>query len=187
MPEIRLVGVGDAVQIAAIYDAVVLESVASFELEPPGPEEMASRIAKVTATHPWVVMTDDEQVLGYAYATTHRDRSAYRFVAETTIYMGPGHRGLGLGKTLYRALLELTTLWGYSSAYAGITVPNPSSEALHATVGFEKVGVFPRAGFKQDRWHDVSWWSRSLNPADHPNEPGTPSPVVLNRALSNLG
>ncbi|HLF43767.1 MAG TPA: arsinothricin resistance N-acetyltransferase ArsN1 family B [Acidimicrobiia bacterium] len=186
MPRIRLVEAGDAAQLAAIYDPVVRETAVSFEIEPPGPQGMADRIENVSATHPWLVMTQPGKILGYAYATSHRQRPAYRWSIETAIYLDAEHRGRGLGKRLYNALLELATLWGYAHAFAGITLPNPASEALHASTGFQPIGIFPTVGFKMGEWHDVGWWHRPLSLADPPRQPIAPDVGSMERLLSGL-
>ena len=175
MPRIRNVRTEDAAWLAAIYAPLVRETAVSFELEPPSPDEMARRIESVSRTHPWIVIEEGEgSILGYAYATSHRQRPAYRWSVETTVYLDAEHRGEGLGKTLYTALLESATRWGYATALAGIALPNAASEALHASVGFTQVGVFPRAGFKFGEWHDVGWWYRPLAAVSPPRQPAPP-------------
>jgi phosphinothricin acetyltransferase len=175
MPRIRQAVTDDAAALTAIYGPLVLETPVSFELEPPAPDEMARRIEKVSRTHPWIVMEEaDGSIVGYAYATSHRQRPAYRWSVETTVYIHADRRGRGLGTTLYNSLLDLAASWGYATALAGIALPNPASEALHASVGFRKVGVFPRAGFKFDEWHDVGWWYRPLAGANPPCPPAPP-------------
>jgi phosphinothricin acetyltransferase len=186
MTRIRPVSVDDATQIAAIYEPMVRQTAVSFELEPPAPDEIARRIESVSADHPWIVMEDEGALVGYAYATDFRQRPAYRWSTETTIYLDGDRQGRGLGKILYNALLEVAILWGYANAFAGIALPNPASEALHAAVGFQPIGVFPRAGFKMGRWHDVGWWHRSLSLAESPPDPTRPSPESLERLLSSL-
>ena len=166
--------VSDAEQIAAIYEPLVLATAVSFELDPPGPAEMASRIRSVTSSHPWLVSEENGAVLAYAYATAFRGRPAYRWSVETTVYVHKDHRGRGVGGDVYQGLLDLSTLWGFANAYAGIALPNPGSEALHASLGFIPIGVFPRAGHKMDQWHDVGWWHRPLALGDPPREPARP-------------
>jgi phosphinothricin acetyltransferase len=129
MTRIRPVSVDDATQIAAIYEPMVRQTAVSFELEPPTPDEMARRIESVSADHPWIVMEDEGALVGYAYATDFRQRPAYRWSTETTIYLDGDRQGRGLGKILYNALLEVAILWGYANALAGIALPNPASEA----------------------------------------------------------
>ena len=169
MTPIRYVRSEDAPRLAAIYAPVVRETAVSFELEPPSPEEMARRIENLSRTHPWIVMEDGEgSILGYAYAAVHRQRPAYRWSVETTVYLDADHRGQGLGTVLYTTLLDLAADWGYVNAFAGIALPNSASEGLHASVGFSRIGVFPRVGYKFEQWHDVGWWHRPLTPVDAP-------------------
>ena len=175
MPRLRPVSVDDADQIAAIYEPLVLETAVSFELEPPGAAEMARRIQAVTASHPWLVSEEGGVVLGYAYATAFRGRPAYRWSIETTVYVHQDHRGRQVGRQVYQGLLDLSTMWGFANAFAGIARPNPGSEALHALLGFTPVGVFPRAGHKMGEWHDVGWWHLPLAANDPPREPSPPS------------
>lgn len=183
MANIRTVTIEDATQIAAIYEPWVRDTAVSFESEPPGWEEMARRIATLSRTHPWVVIEEEAgSILGYAYASPYRQRPAYLWSVETTIYLHIEHRGRGLGKALYAALLDLATNWGYTNAFAGIALPNPESVSLHASVGFTPIGVFPKAGFKLGVWHDVGWWHRPLSPATPPHPPVRP-PEEQVRAL----
>lgn len=171
---VRPVSVADAGRIAAIYAPVVIGTAVSFEIDPPGPDEMARRIGKVTSGYPWLVAEADGDVIGYAFAGQYRQRPAYRWAIETTIYIDEAHRGKGLGKTLYSALLDEAVGWGFATAFAGIAQPNQASEALHAAVGFEPVGVFRRAGFKLGEWRDVAWWQRPLSSLTPPRTPVRP-------------
>lgn len=148
-----------------IYRPSVENSCASFELETPSIPEFHRRVLRAQQHHAWMVMVERETVLGYAYGNTHRSRPAYRYSVETSVYVHKKFRGQGIGKELYNELLEQLTVLGYCNAFAGITLPNPASVKLHQSLGFEEVGVFRKIGFKEDRWHDVGWWQRSL--ADH--------------------
>ena len=182
MPRLRPVSVGDADQIAAIYEPLVRETAVSFELDPPWPAVMASRIQSVTSTHPWLVSEEGGVILAYAHATAFRVRPAYRWSVETTVYVQDDHRGRGVGGDVYQGLLDLSALWGFANAFAGIALPNPGSEALHASLGFTQVGIFPRAGHKMGQWHDVAWWHRPLASTDPPRVP-EPPPEDRVRAL----
>ena len=107
-------------------------------------------------------MENESELCGYAYATPHRAREAYRYSVETSVYIDDVYRGKGIGRSLYEALFSSLNTLGYHNAYAGITVPNPASIALHKSLGFEPVGVFREVGYKLDKWHDVSWWQRGI-------------------------
>ena len=159
---IRPARLADAAALLAIYRPFVTDSAVSFELVPPPVAEFEERMKKALESWAWLVAENDEGPVGYAYATSHRPRGAYRWAVETSAYVHAGHRGQGLGKRLYRELLPILTDKGYCTAYAGIALPNDASVALHRAVGFTPVGVFERAGWKFGRWHDVSWWQLAL-------------------------
>jgi phosphinothricin acetyltransferase len=163
---VRPVTPGGARAVADIYAPIVRDTAISFELEPPGAEVMADRIASLTATHPWLVLEVGGEVVGYAYAGPFKDRPAYRWTVETTVYLSGHVQGRGLGTTLYRALIDELIGARFVTAFAGITRPNPASEALHGVVGYRMIGILPRAGFKLGEWHDVGWWHRPLADID---------------------
>lgn len=161
---IRPVALDDAAAIAAIYAPYVTDTAITFELDPPGAAVFAERIARVTATHPWLVAEHDGALIGYAYADRYRGRPAYRWVAETGIYMAMEARGLGAGATLYAALLDLLTQRGFVAAVAAMTAGNPASSALHDRLGFIKTGTQAGIGFKHGAWHDIVFWQKELAP-----------------------
>jgi L-amino acid N-acyltransferase YncA len=101
-------------------------------------------------------------LLGYAYASPHRTREAYRTSVDVAVYVSDAAKGRGVGKALYAALFEALATQGYHAAYAGITIPNPASEALHRAVGFIPVGIYREVGWKMGGWRDVGWWQRLL-------------------------
>lgn len=160
--QIRNAQTQDAAALLAIYAPVVEQSAISFELEPPGEEEFAERIRKYGASHCWLTAEQDGVLTGYAYGMPHRERAAYRYATEVSVYVHQGWRGRGIGAALYRRLFDELAGRGYYHAYAGITVPNEGSMALHSQVGFRRIGTFPSVGFKFGEWHDVSWWHRAL-------------------------
>jgi phosphinothricin acetyltransferase len=166
----------DAEACAAIYAPFVRATAVSFEEVPPTVEETRRRIEQVSARYPWLVAERAGEVAGFAYASPHRGRAAYRWAADVTVYVADGHRGHGVGSELYRALLELLITQGVQVAVAGITLPNPASIALHEAFGFTLVGTHRRIGYKLGAWRDVSWWQCELLPAGDgpPPEPGPP-------------
>jgi phosphinothricin acetyltransferase len=166
----------DAEAIQAIYAPFcAADCPISFEIEPPSIEEMSQRIAKISLTLPWIVVQSAEgEVLGYAYASHHKERAAYRWSVDVSVYLAPQARGQGLGTTLYDKLFELLKILGYVNAYAGVTLPNQASEALHKSVGFEPVGVYEKVGYKAGKWHDVAWFYREIQAhEDLPAEPAS--------------
>ncbi|MQA39997.1 arsinothricin resistance N-acetyltransferase ArsN1 family B [Rugamonas aquatica] len=153
----------DAAAIVAIYNHYIATTTISFEERAVTPEEMAGRIRDVTTGLPWLVYEQDGAVLGYAYATKWRARSAYRFAAETSVYLEFGQGGKGIGKALYKALLEELRTREIHMAIGGIAQPNEASVALHESLGFEKVAHFKQVGRKFDRWIDVGYWELQLS------------------------
>jgi L-amino acid N-acyltransferase YncA len=161
----------DAARVAEIYRPYVERSVATFEESAPDVAEVTARM-RATPRLPWLVADDEERgVVGYAYATRHRQRAAYRWAVDCSVYVDPDAQGRGVGRLLYSALLPLLREHGYLRAHAGIALPNPASVALHESMGFTPVGVFARVGYKHGAWHDVGWWQRSLA------ETGSPPPA----------
>ena len=172
---IRAADADDAEQIAAIYAPIVLDTAISFELEPPTPAEMRERIKSIFSSGlPWLVSECDGRVLGYAYASRHRDRAAYRWSVDTTAYVAESVRGQGIGKSLYSELLAILSMQRFQNAYAGITLPNPASEALHHAVGFERIAIYSKVGFKLGEWRDVAWYRRVLGAHETPPLPPIP-------------
>lgn len=153
----------DAGAIAAIYAHYVRETTVTFEEEPPGTDEIASRLGRVAALGlPYVVIEAGGRVRGYAYAGRFHERSAYRRSVESTIYLAPDATGQGLGLRLYGALLERLRERELHTALALVTIPNPASVALHERLGFAPVGRLREVGFKLGRWIDVGYWQLLL-------------------------
>jgi phosphinothricin acetyltransferase len=164
----------DAAAIAAIYRPYVTDTAITFELDPPDADEMRARIEQIVPTHPWLVAEVDGAVLGYAYGTTYRTRAAYRWVAETGIYMAGDARGRGIGTPLYRALLDELARRGFIAAMGVMTAGNPASAALHERLGFVDTGTQPGIGYKHGAWYDVVFWQKDLaERAAKPREPLT--------------
>jgi phosphinothricin acetyltransferase len=158
----------DAAACAAIYAPFVRGSAISFEEVALDEEQFAQRIATTTRTHPWLVLEDAARVVGFAYASPHRVRAAYRWAADVAIYVDAASRRMGAGRRLYEALFDLLRRQNLRVACAGVTLPNDASIGLHRAVGFEPVGVYRDIGFKNGGWHDVSWWQLALAPAGGP-------------------
>lgn len=169
---IRLAREPDAEEIAAIYRPIVEATSISFETVAPDRTEMARRIADTLRAYPWLVCERGGQIAGYAYATKHRVRAAYRWSVDTSVYVAAGDRRSGVGRGLYASLFQILAAQGYFNAYAGIALPNPASVALHESAGFTKLGVYRRVGYKLGAWHDVGWWQLKLRAQeDAPQEP----------------
>jgi phosphinothricin acetyltransferase len=158
----------DAAACAVLYAPYVTDTVVTFETEPPTAQQMAERIAAAQRRHAWLVLEDDGAVVGYAYGGPYKERAAYRWSCEVSVYLEPGRRRTGGGRALYEALFARLAERGFRTAVAGMTLPNPASEGLHRALGFEKVGVYRRIGWKHGAWHDVAWVQRTLASTDDP-------------------
>lgn len=165
---VRVAELADAELFLGIYGPVVRETAISFEEVVPSVEEMRERIRLTQGRLPWLTLVQErpesEDVLGYAYASAHRVRASYRWSVDVAIYLGVPARGRGLGKALYRVLLEVVRRQGYFNAFGGVGLPNPGSVALHESLGFERIATYRNVGFKQGSWHDVGWWQLQLGP-----------------------
>jgi len=189
---VRMASPDDAGGIAGVYLPYVRDTAISFETVAPTAEEMRSRVTATLPRLPWLVATDEESIKGFAYASPHRARDAYRWSADVSLYLHASIHRRGHGRHLYTALLNLLGGQGYINAFAAIALPNPASVGLHEALGFNRVGVFPGVGYKHGTWWDVGWWHRKL--VEPPAQPQQPRPWcelpldVINSALeSNTG
>lgn len=175
---VRSATVADAGACRAIYAPYVEDTAISFEERPPDEAEMRERILASLETHAWVVLeAPGAGVVGYAYGGPHKPRAAYRWACEVSVYVAPGRRRTGAGRVLYDDLLERLAARGFLVALAGMTLPNPASEGLHRSLGFEDVGTWRRIGWKHGAWHDTHWMQRPLGEAATglAEEPADPS------------
>lgn len=154
----------DAISIAEIYNYYIAETVITFETETITADDISARIAKIQSDNlPWLVAQDSEgKVIGYAYASKWRDRFAYRFSVEITVYLSPNVSSNGIGTKLYQALFSELKLLSVHSVIGGITLPNPASIGLHEKFGLDKVAHFKEVGFKFNQWLDVGYWQGTI-------------------------
>ena len=159
---IRRVVPADARAISGIYNYYVNNTEISFEEKPVSINEMEKRIRETTAEYPWFVAEKEGSILGYAYTNKYRERSAYRYTAELTIYIKNGEEGKGLGAELMGRVIEETRKKGVHTLISAIAIPNERSVTIHEKFGFKKVGHLKDVGFKLDRWIDVGYWELVL-------------------------
>ncbi|WP_326525020.1 GNAT family N-acetyltransferase [Sphingomonas sp.] len=166
----------DAAAIAAIYAPYVLGGTVSFETDAPDARAIRTRMAASDGLYPWIVATAgdeaDSGILAYAYASRFRDRPAYRWTVETSVYVAGAVQGQGVGRLLYEALVDTLRAQGFAQAIGVISLPNDQSIKTHESVGFRRAGVYREIGFKQGRWIDVGFWQCQLN------EPRVPPPEL---------
>jgi phosphinothricin acetyltransferase len=152
----------DSERCAEIF-AQYIDGPSVFLYEAPTVAEMRATIEQTLATHPWLVAEEDGLVVGYACGSAHRSRPAYRWSAEVSVYIDVRWHRRGAGRALYTALLVDLRERGFHAAFAGVTLPNPASVALHEAMGFTPIGVFHEVGWKSGAWRDVGWWELRLD------------------------
>ena len=172
MNTIRLANSSDAVSILDIYAPFILNTSFTFETEVPTPEAFVQRIIKYQEKWPWLVCEIDGMVAGYAYATHHRERAAYQWCVESSVYVHDNFQQKGIAAALYAALLEILKYQGCRNVYAGITLPNEKSTAFHKRFGFSWLADYENIGYKLGKWNTVSWWQLKLN--EYSIDPATP-------------
>lgn len=153
----------DAQALLDVY-ARYIHTPITFEYDLPSREEFARRIASTLERYPYLVAEEAGKAVGYAYAHQMRERAAYQWDAELSIYLRPEDAGQGLGKKLYTGVMELARLQGVRTVYGLVTRPNPASEGLHRSLGFEQTYVQRSAGHKNGSWLDLIWFEKVLNP-----------------------
>jgi phosphinothricin acetyltransferase len=183
--DIRLANDADAVAVLAIYAPIVRDTAISFELLPPSVNEMRERIETTLTEFPWLVAEHDHAVLGYAYASQHRERAAYQWSVDVSVYVNVDARGKGVARALYSSLLHILEELSYCTAFAGIALPNEASVGFHEAMGFTPVGIYRSVGYKLGTWHDVGWWQLVLR--DYPTNPVRPRTMREYRNDANGG
>jgi phosphinothricin acetyltransferase len=173
---IRPITLADARPTLEVYRPYIEENVASFEYELPELQEWETRIKTYTLEYPWLICEYGDQMVGYAYASKHRNRTAYSWSVESTVYLSDKFHRRGIARILYETLFNLLKLQGYVNVYAGITLPNIKSEAFHEALGFYRVGIFKKIGFKFGAWHDTGWYQFHL--MEHSSNPPIPKTFV---------
>lgn len=173
-PTIRLATETDAAGVADIYAPFVERTHVSFETVPPSEAEMAERIDETVTELPWLVCELDGEIAGYAYASRHKERPAYQWGVDVSVYVDERWRRSGVARGLYESLFALLERQGLYTAYAVIALPNAASVGFHESLGFEHIGLYRNAGYKNGEWHDVGHWERSIQEVEDPPSPPTP-------------
>ncbi|MGZ3924536.1 MAG: N-acetyltransferase family protein [Flavisolibacter sp.] len=177
MTEVRLAKKEDASQILQIYSPSILTSATSFETVVPSVADMQSRIQTCLEKYPWIVCDVDGNIAAYVYASKHREREAYQWTCESSVYVHNQFKGKGIGVQLYGALFRVLKLQGFTNVYAGITLPNQASVRLHEKCGFIHFATYEDIGYKLGNWHTVGWWKLRINNYD----PDPPPPLKLSQ------
>lgn len=160
--QIRLATQADVSGMLKIYAPIVEQTTTSFEYQVPTEGEFWQRVSKVLEESAWLVCLHNDTVVGYAYASAHRGRSAYQWNREMSVYVDADFRGRSIATALYTTLFELIKKQGYTNALIGITLPNEPSVAFHEKMGFELIGIYRDVGFKKGKYHSVGWWQLKI-------------------------
>ena len=166
---VRAAAPEDAEQLLEIYTPFVISedsslSNVSFELAAPDVEEFRQRIQDISKQFPYLVGEVNGQILGYVYCHPYRERLAYQWAVEVTIYLAPAGQGKGLGRLLYETMEKLLCLQGVTMAYSCITVGNDHSIKMHQALGYRLIGTFTNSGYKNGQWLDTVWLEKQLQP-----------------------
>lgn len=163
---IRLATGEDAEMMLDIYAPYIENTTITFETEVPSIGSFRHRVEAYLQKFPWLVAEQDGVVIGYAYASAYRDREAYQWSCECSVYMHEQFKGTGVAAQLYKAVFQILTFQGFRNVYAVIGVPNERSEKFHARCGFEHFALYKDVGSKFGKWYDVGWWKLQLNSYD---------------------
>ena len=153
----------DASSILDIYAPFILNTTVSFETEVPSIENFSQRIITNQESWPWLVYESDGLIAGYAYASKHRERTAYQWSVESSVYVNDRFQQKGIATKLYQTLFQILKFQGCRNVYAGITLPNERSINFHEKMGFNKIADYRNIGYKLNRWNTVRWYELQLN------------------------
>ena len=170
---LRLATMGDAGAILDIYSHYINNTAITFEQAVPSAEEFHARMHGIMAEYPYIVCEDGGRIVGYAYAHRHQSRAAYGYSAELSIYLRTQYIGLGIGRILCRALIDLLRRQNVQTVFSAVSQPNDPSCAMHEALGFTQAGIWHNTGRKQGRWIDIVWYELAIG--DYPDEP---EPVI---------
>ena len=163
MTLLRLAVEKDAPGILDIYAPYIESTSFTFETETPGIEAFAERISSYLQNWPWLVCEVDGKIAGYAYATRYRERTAYQWCTESSVYIHDDFQRSGIARALYTALFEILKRQGFRNIYAVINLPNDKSVAFHESCGFEYFATYEKVGYKLGKWKNVGWWRLIVN------------------------
>lgn len=181
MDIIRPALVSDASSIIDIYAPYILNTAVSFETEVPTIEDFSKRIITNQELLPWLVFETGGTIAGYAYASKHRERAAYQWSVESSVYVTNDFQHKGIATKLYLTLFEILKYQGCRNVYAGVTLPNEKSIHFHKKMGFNKIADYTNIGYKQNSWHTVSWFHLKLS--DYSD---TPAPLIKFKEIKPL-
>lgn len=176
MPLLRLANPSDAKAILDIYAPYIEHTSLTFETEIPSVEAFSKRIESYLQNWPWLVCEIDGIIAGYAYSSRYRERKAYQWSVECSVYIHDNFHNKRVGKALYESLFEILRTQGYNNVYAVINLPNDKSVAFHEKCGFKYFATYEKVGYKHGHWKNVGWWRLVVN--EFGDEPPAPIPFA---------
>ena len=169
MIQVRFATPDDAADILKIYSEYILTKATTFETEVPTLDQFRHRIEQILIKFPWIVCRINNSLAGYTYASAFKEREAYQWSAECSVYLSHAFMNKGIGKILYKTLFPIIKYQGIRNVFAGIALPNDPSVHMHERLGFKPIAVYENIGYKLGQWHNVGWWKLQLN--DYSTEP----------------
>jgi phosphinothricin acetyltransferase len=159
----RLATIADSENILRIYAPYISDTAITFETEVPNIKDFSARVEKIIDNYPFLAYEIKDEIVGYAYSSQHRERAAYLYDVDVSIYILPEHHGTGIAYKLYKCLFSILSELGYINAYAALTEPNIKSMKFHQKFNFTKIGTHHKTGYKFGKWHDVTWLEKTIN------------------------
>ncbi|SCH16361.1 MULTISPECIES: GNAT family N-acetyltransferase [unclassified Romboutsia] len=184
--ELRLANLNDAREILNIYKYYIENTAITFEYKIPSLEEFENRVKTISKDYPYIVALIDNKIIGYAYASKYKERDAYNWDVELSIYANESYHNKNIASTLYSCILDILKLQGFYNVYACITVPNIKSEKFHKKHGFNLVGCFSHAGFKFNKWWDIIWMEKNIIDFNIPPKPIKHINLIKNSEIQNI-
>ncbi len=183
---IRVATANDSESILKIYAPYIENTSYTFETEVPTIDSFKERISSYMQNWPWLVCEIDGVVAGYAYGAKHRERVAYQWGVESSVYIHDDYQRAGVGRALYTALIDILRLQGFRNLYAVINLPNEKSVSFHENLGFEYFATYKNVGYKLGRWKNVGWWQLQLNEYSTDPEPPIKFPDIGPMEVDNI-
>jgi len=186
MNRIRMARLDDAHKINAIYETYLLNTAVTFEYDPVTDKEFIERMKKIQSKLPYLVCEVDGEIAGYAYLAPFKERAAFGWDLESTVYVKEGFYRRNIASALYCALIELALEMNYVNIYALITEPNERSKRMHESFGFVQVGLYPASGYKLGRWWGLNVMCRKINVCQIPPNPVKQISCINNQKIDDI-
>jgi len=186
MSSIRIATTDDSESILKIYAPYIENTSYTFETDVPTVDSFKERISSYLQNWPWLVCEVNGVIAGYAYGAKHRERLAYQWSVESSVYIHDDYQRMGVARALYTALIGILKLQGFRNLYAVINLPNDKSVSFHENLAFEYFATYENVGYKLGRWKNVGWWQLQLNEYSLKPEPPIKFPDMPRKDIDNI-